>query len=81
VAVVTSLSEGRQPFTDVAKFALRDLSKWHRMVLALSLMPDQLGKEDSRWAKQLLYALVQEKAPKANLEDWVPPKISSKRQP
>ncbi len=78
VAVATCMSEGRHAFADAAMHAAKKPSSWYRLLIALALMPDKLGEQDTRATKSLFHSLLQEKAPDASLKDLTPSKLPSK---
>ncbi|MCA8950337.1 MAG: protein kinase [Planctomycetes bacterium] len=79
VAVATCLSEGRQPFADLAALAADEPSQWYRTLITLGLMPEELGQRDTEAIKTLLLALVREKAPRAAIDTWLSTNLPSKR--
>ena len=49
------------------------------MLIAYALLPEETTDEEGVSIGKLLHALVQEKLPKASLDDWAPAKIPTKR--
>ncbi len=79
VSVAANLSEGRRPFVDAAELAALDPTRWSRVLIAYALLPEETTDEEGVSIGKLLHALVQEKLPKASLNDWAPAKIPTKR--
>lgn len=69
IAIVTALREGRDPFAATAQHAASDVQSWYRVYLALALMPNELGEDDTKSTKELLLALLREMAPQAKLAE------------
>ena len=79
-AIAACLAEGRSPFVEAARIAATDVSRWTRVHLAFSLMPQgKLTDEEQDAAVELSAALVMDKIPTALKVDGEPVNLSSKR--